>query len=257
MVDWVRQLQSRDASRRDDLDGAWVVGDRTPAHTFTHVFLEHEGRVFLVTVRDRLDPLAVKEFGGALWERASEISEGKPLQILEHLSWGHEFFDSAGIFRQDAHGMFPELAEAGVKLWVAFPMARCEFSGDEDLAEIAAIRRDFVCTIDWYRNIAPKIRLAFENTKTKARTRGKGRGLAAVSTLTREMRLLVGAPGSWLEVENYRHLVCRLSAGHGDQLDLVAGGEKGCQAVSVDEASKRIGVFIVKGDVRALEPLPC
>ncbi|MHB8801040.1 MAG: hypothetical protein ACYDBY_21570 [Thermoanaerobaculia bacterium] len=212
--DWRALIRERQELRVDaSFPTCWLVEERTPAHRFTFILFERESGLFVVAIRDEFrgqDALGLIE---AFRTCGNFSGVEAPIVVLDNVSHYHDRFDSIGILRADAHGLFPRLAEKGIRLCSVFPMARCEFSGDEPLAMVKAMRRDFVCTLDWTRAIAPKILMGVSNSRTKVKSRGKGRVLVALSSLQREVGLLEAASGSWLEIENYEHKVLSLRTG--------------------------------------------
>jgi hypothetical protein len=189
----------------------------------------------------------ISAFVGECRARETEIHGDRAFEVIEGCNSVRPRFDSIGIFSKEVHELYADLVTARLSVLVVFPMARCEFSGDESVKMINAMRRDFICTLDWNRTPAPKILMAMENTHTESRTRGKGRQLALLSTLQREVALLSGAPGSWLEVENYRHAVCCFSASSdSDQIDVRTKVE--IVHVDADEAVKAATSFVSVGD---------
>ncbi len=73
------------------------------------------------------------------------------------------------------------------------------------------MRKEFVSTLDWNRQISPKILMRYDNSKTRAKSIGSKRGLANQTTLFRELQNLIGAEGSFVEVENYQGQLCLIT----------------------------------------------
>lgn len=221
--DWRVLIRERQELRVDpNLPMCWLAEERTPAHRFTYVFFERGGCLFVIAIRDEFHEEGVLALIKSFEASGSLCCTGGPIVVLARVSFYHERFDSIGVLRSDAHGLFPRLAENGIPLYSIFPMARCEFSGDESLEMLRAMRRDFVCTLDWGRAISPKVLMRVSNSRTKVRSRGKGRVLATLSGLRREVGLLKGARDSWLEVENFRHRVLSLRTGADGEIEISA-----------------------------------
>jgi hypothetical protein len=89
------------------------------------------------------------------------------------------------------------------KLTLCVPAHRHEFSGDESLQEFTVMCRETVPIRDLTRPEHPKIVLRFDNPRTKG---GTGRTWVLVSRelLLREIDLLDGVDGAFMEIQNWR-----------------------------------------------------
>lgn len=91
-----------------------------------------------------------------------------------------------------------------------FPAYQCEFRGDENLEEaVLRFKRMLRPTIG-SRPPVPYLRMRFENTRTGGGSMDPSRGFTTHDVLERELGLLEGAPGSFLEFENFRGDVWRV-----------------------------------------------
>lgn len=94
------------------------------------------------------------------------------------------------------------LDEKRGRLTLCMPIYRCEFSGTESVDVFFSLRREIVPTLDWERDIHPKIELRFDNSKTRSGT-GNGYVFAKLATVMREIDNLNGVSNGFVEVKNY------------------------------------------------------
>jgi hypothetical protein len=122
-------------------------------------------------------------------------------------------FSHALLLGAQYHDVFrvrdPGLNEMTVE---TFPIHNSEFAGCETPKEVRVLRRDFVSTVDWSRDISPRIRMRFANPVTKGGSIGKKLGLAKLSVLVREIENLSGVRGGWIEVENFESKRLRIES---------------------------------------------
>ncbi len=89
------------------------------------------------------------------------------------------------------------------KLVLCLPIHKSEFSGTESVEEFYTLRRSVVPTYDWKRSVHPKIKIRFDNARTKGGTVGGKYVFAKYDLVTREIGNLSGADG-FIEIINYR-----------------------------------------------------
>jgi hypothetical protein len=144
----------------------------------------------------------------------------------------------------DAHkAKDPALHEVTYQVFAAY---RCEFSGRETAKELV-LRNKMVDSANIRRQPQPEVRLRYENTKTQGRTLGKGRGIDTPSALFAEIKKLVNAPGSFIEVENYLGEVAAVTW---DRTYLLWKGDVST-SMSPAQVNAWVQVFILYGEARA------
>src|SRR5262249_23332806 len=97
-------------------------------------------------------------------------------------------------------------------LVLCIPIHRCEFSGDETVEEFYTLRRYIVPTLNWRREVCPKIILRFDNPKTQGGTIHDCGVFANYETVVREVDLLNGVPKGFIEIINYKKQVIEISS---------------------------------------------
>ena len=193
---------------------AYRLDDRTPAHSFTTVIAALTGGecCLTMTARDWFDEglaLAILTFVDSAEDR---LTLGEVSQIITGFHHDHHGFDAVMLLGPRAHQAFQTRNERLHSLTLeAFPIFRCEFSGNEPAELVDLIRHHFVSTVDWKREASPQLRLRFHNTRTGVRSTGRELGLARPSTLETQLRQLTDAPGSFIEVGNFLGEQCRVT----------------------------------------------
>ncbi|MEW2588180.1 hypothetical protein [Streptomyces virginiae] len=91
-----------------------------------------------------------------------------------------------------------------------FPAYLCEFRGDESVDEAAMRFKRMLRPTLISRPPVPYLRMRYENTRTGGGSVGHARGFTTPDVLVRELGLLEGAPGSFVEFENLRGEVWRI-----------------------------------------------
>jgi hypothetical protein len=145
-------------------------------------------------------------------ERIASIDRVKPLTILDGFNFGMYSVDCVGVLSPDVAKPFvAECASLGKSTFVAFPMYRCEFTGNEDGETIDMMRHDIVSTLDWRRQPSPVVKMRFRNSLTGVHSTQQQGGYAKLDFLFRQIEEMSGGVESYVEVENYRGNTCRIS----------------------------------------------
>ncbi|MCX4750026.1 hypothetical protein OG455_31675 [Kitasatospora sp. NBC_01287] len=124
---------------------------------------------------------------------------------------GHEF-DTAAVAAPRGHTLHArDNAELHALTYAVFPGWHYEFSGtetdEEALFQVSHPQGLRATSLD--RQPSPFLRMRFDNPRTKGGSSGPDRGLAKPDMLFRELELLEGVPGAFVEFENFRHQVWR------------------------------------------------
>jgi hypothetical protein len=197
----------------DGLPDAWHWSP-APGLDFAAALSADGRHLFQVNARDTYDQNLV----AAILHTARESSP----QLLERsalLSAPQEFrhpgrdFEVIAAARPGVHRYHevqqPELQQV---TWAVFPGYTCEFA-DPNRYSLEDARESFIRFLspaDLSREPVPFLRLWYDNTVTKGGTDGPDGILAAEKTLYREIKLLEGAPGSFVRFENFRGSVFRI-----------------------------------------------
>ncbi|MFE7509916.1 hypothetical protein ACFU8I_01575 [Streptomyces sp. NPDC057540] len=130
-------------------------------------------------------------------------SEARPLTVVPGFSYGTYRFDAVAAASPPVHGYHHGRNEALNEVVSAvFPVYQCEFRGDENLEEAVLRFKRMLRPTVITRQPVPYLRMRYENTRTGGGSVGPSRGFTTHDVLERELRLLEGAPGSFVEFEN-------------------------------------------------------
>lgn len=101
------------------------------------------------------------------------------------------------------------LDERRARLVLCLPVHHSEFTGKEDRATFATMRREVVPTLDWSREPVPRALARFDNPRSGGGT-GDQQMLFRLPTLEREIADLNGVDQGFIEVVNHREEVIEL-----------------------------------------------
>ncbi|OQR63084.1 hypothetical protein B6E66_15705 [Streptomyces maremycinicus] len=133
-----------------------------------------------------------------------------PFTVATGFSYGTYRFDAVAAASPPVHGYHHGRNEAlNEVVSGVFPAYGCEFRGDESLAE-AEVRKGMLRPTLLSRSPVPYLRMRYDNTRTKGGSVGLSRGFTTLDVLLRELVLLEGAPGSFVEFENSSKEVWRV-----------------------------------------------
>jgi hypothetical protein len=212
-INLAEELSEHDPAPYPDIPGAYIYHDQTPSHQFTTVvapILEGEYCVVLSS-RDCFDEGLATTALTFVLNLYSTLYVRKPLIIIEGFSCQGYSFDSVAILSPSAANQYEhENALLNKRVFVAFPIYRCELAGNESNDLIDLIRHDFLPSLDWKRSPCPKVLMSFHNAKTKVSSTGIRPRLTTVQDVLAEIENLFGAEGSWIKLENYRGQRCRI-----------------------------------------------
>ncbi len=126
-----------------------------------------------------------------------------PLTSATGFSYGAYRFDSVVAASPPVHGYHHGRNDALNEVVSAvFPAYQCEFRGDETLEEAVMRFKRMLRPTILSRPPVPYLRMRYENTRTEGGSTGTSRGFTTQDVLLRELELLEGAPGSFVEFEN-------------------------------------------------------
>jgi len=223
------------------LSSAWRWSP-TPRFTFALALNRDGDAAFQVNALESFDEdlvRAVLEFSRL--RGLDVLSRHMPLNIELGFRHADYEFDAVATARPEVHGYHVgrnELLNEFVV--VVFPAFRCEISGTESMDEaLLRFKRALRPTL-LKRDPSPYLRMRYDNTRTGAGSIGPGRGFTTVDVLLREMRLLEGAEGSFVECENVGGNVCRIGW-HGDW---VVQGDSGVERLKGNALEAWTRVFL-------------
>ncbi|WP_151479664.1 hypothetical protein [Streptomyces albicerus] len=209
-----------------------------PGLDFAAALSRDRRHLFQINARDSYDaPLVHAILAAARESDAQILSSDALLRAIPEFNHPGRRFEVLAAARPGVHRyhevQHPELQQV---TWAIFPGYECEFASParyspEDARE-SFIR--FLTPADLGREAVPFLRIRYDNTVTKGGTDGPDGVLAKPETLFRELKLLDGAPGSFVEFENFRGQVFRVEWKGFWELSEVSAG-KGPRRISLDE----------------------
>lgn len=129
--------------------------------------------------------------------------DARPLTVRSGFSYGAYRFDAVAAASPTVHGYHHGRNEALNEVVSAvFPAYGCEFRGDENLEEAVLRFKRMLRPTLMSRLPVPYLRMRYENTRTGSGSVGTSRGFSTQDVLLRELGLLEGAHGSFVEFEN-------------------------------------------------------
>ncbi|MEW1721101.1 hypothetical protein [Streptomyces sp. NPDC093109] len=142
----------------------------------------------------------------------AEESSIKPFVIARGFAAKPYGFDAVVAVPAAVHGYhFGRDNALGTRVTGVFPAYSCEFSGHENLEEAVHRFKRMLHPTVVKRTVSPYLRMRYENTRTRGGSLGAARGFTTTDVLLRELALLEGAAGSFVEWENFRGKVWHVS----------------------------------------------
>ncbi|MFE2354575.1 hypothetical protein [Streptomyces parvulus] len=202
------------------LDYAWRWSPN-PMFTFTAALSTESGHNLQVNVRGRYDEVLVAALlAHARAHDGTFVGQGRPLMAVGGFHHDGTDFDTVGVAAPEVHGYHAtENPELSAVTYAVFPAYASEISGRENEEEAWGRFRKMLQPNKLDRAEMPFVKMRYDNTRTQSMSKGDARGFAPLDTLVRELELLDGAPGSFVEWENRHGAVWRVDS-TGDALEL-------------------------------------
>lgn len=167
---------------------------------------------FQVNCLDSFDEILVRsvlEFSRT--QRLDVVARGAPLATVPGFQCEPYGFDVVASASPVVHGYHAAREDSLNEVVIAvFPAFMCEFSGMETVDEAKSRFKRMLHPSVMSRTPSPYLRMRYENTRTGAGSVGSSRGFTTPDVLLRELRLLEGAPESFVEFENFKGDVWRV-----------------------------------------------
>ncbi|MBZ6101087.1 hypothetical protein [Streptomyces olivaceus] len=198
-----------------------------PMFTFTAA-LSTDGRHNLqVNVRGPYDEgLVTALLTHARAHDGTFVGQGRPLVAVGDFHHEGTPFDTVGVAAPEVHGYHAtENPELSAVTYAVFPAYASEISGRENEEEAWGRFRKMLQPNKLDRTEVPFVKMRYDNTRTQSMSKGDARGFAPLDTLVRELGLLDGAPGGFVEWEN-RHGVVWRADSNSDGLELAHDGAR-------------------------------
>ncbi|MFH8613252.1 barstar family protein [Streptomyces sp. NPDC018029] len=209
------------------MEAAWRWSPN-PMFTFTAAASADRGHLLQVNVRGANDEGLVRAVLAFGRERSPEfVGAAAQLTLLEGFRHEGSHFDAVGVAAPKVHGYHangnPDL---NAVTYALFPAFRIEISGRETEEEAWGRFRRMLQPTKLDRTPVPFVKMRYDNTKTRSHSTGGERGFARYATFSRELGLLEGADGSYVEWENRHGQVRRAEWGGGVCTVTLDGGER-------------------------------
>lgn len=169
--------------------------------------LNQEGtRIHQVNTREFHDEDLVRAvLAFAREHHAGTGDDPRPFEVVTGFSHPGYDFDAVAAIQPATHGYYRgEYDELHDLVVGVFPAYACEFSGNETQDEAFHRFKRMLRAPELNRGPVPFLRMRYDNTRTRGRSEGDLRGFTTTDVLLRELELLEGAPGGFVEYEN-RH----------------------------------------------------
>lgn len=216
-IDLQHELADRAPVPCKVIAGAYIYYDQTPAHEYTTVIAPIVNGDYYLALpsRDFFDEQFATGIFAFVATQSSTLSGAQPLVILEDFAYPGYAFDCIAVLSPFAAKQYEyENETLNQRTFVAFPIYRCELSGNESADLINVIRHDFLSSLDWKRSPIPKILIAFGNKqkkKKKGRCIENGFVLTTFENALAVVDHLAESKSDWLSLENYRGQQCRIT----------------------------------------------
>ncbi|MFJ8189480.1 hypothetical protein ACIQ8D_06785 [Streptomyces sp. NPDC096094] len=182
-----------------------------PMFTFTAALSTDGAHNLQVNVRGPYDEALVSALlAHARAHDDTFVGKGRPLVAIGDFHHDGTEFDTVGVAAAEVHGYHAtENPELSAVTYAVFPAYVSEISGRENEEEAWGRFRKMLQPNKLDRTEVPFVKMRYDNTRTQSMSKGDARGLAPLDTLVRELELLDGAPGSFVEWENRHGAVWR------------------------------------------------
>jgi hypothetical protein len=195
----------------------------TPAHTFFNYFSMKivSDYVVMTIVRDKKDDFLLDSF----LKQVSNIDFGIPKDFVKKsgMTFPNTSMDGFILLPYQYHNEFKTIdEELHKKTIVILPIHHSEFRGDETVDEVNIIRRDFITTIDWTRDITPQVKMRFKNFKSTTGSVGNKLGFAKLKDISSELSKLNNLKDkqSFIELENYKNEFIRIELNNQKEIEI-------------------------------------
>ncbi len=172
-----------------------------------------EGYIIKVSIRGELGVKVIYEFLMSIEKFINADCTNRIVKIA-NIAYKETNFDAMLFIPSQYHTSFSTYSDRLYQKTIdVFPVYSCEFSGDESPDIVKFLRQDIVSTVNWNREISPKIKLRYKNNKTKSGTIEEKLYLDKWNNLLHELNNLQDCTdsSSFIEVENYKNEYIHIS----------------------------------------------
>lgn len=195
----------------------------TPSHKFYYYFNTKiiSNYVVLTVIRDKKDDLLLNFF----LEYISNIDMDVSKSLIKESTppFPNSNMDGFIVLPCLYHNEFKTIdEELHKKTILVLPIHHSEFRGDETIDEVNLLRRDFILTIDWTRDITPQFKMRFKNFKSGTGSVGNKLGFARLKDINTELNKLQNLKDkqSFIELENYKNEFIRIVLNSSKEIEI-------------------------------------
>lgn len=184
----------------------------TPIYNFVDIVhpLPHLDALLYIVARNSFDEKLAQSMISTCELEQQCIDGTKPIQLF-CLSCKTHPFNQIAIVDSACHLRFEADADLHSRTIEAFPVFRGEFSVGDTAEIVRLVRSDFIDTVDWKRDFAPRVWTRFDNKKTGEATTGVDFGLSKIQIIERVLGELADDGHSFIELKNYLGQSCRIT----------------------------------------------
>ena len=200
--------------------GVLKCRDKLPKVTY-HYYVRTGGRG-----EDNQDFLVVSEnleddvFASSILSALPKVQIDSELMLYDIPENGYGFSNLL-LAPSEFHAYFKgRLDDKRKELILCLPIHKSEFSGNESVDEFYLMRRSLIPSLNWKRDVCPKISLRFDNPKTRGGT-GDGYVLAKYDTVLKEIDNIRDVDKGFIEIKNYKDLIAEILSKGGDNYYLI------------------------------------
>jgi hypothetical protein len=227
---------------------AWKLVRKMPTETIQEVvtFDAKETFLFVTSANDGFsDQLAVAILA-TLQRHRDKALAADPLALIDGLEDPRGRFGTLAVLSKSAARKYLEPSLAKITQ-IAFPIYRCELSGDEDAELLKLMIGRYIRILEWNRKPNPVTWMKFVNTKTAIRSINKNLGLAMADDLYEQVSSM-RKTGSFVEVMNFKKQRMRIEADKGRcHVSFDEGGETDRIVVEPRDAVAAARSFLERG----------
>lgn len=206
--------------------------------------------LFQINTRDFFDPELCRET--LLFARAHEsiVLSAASVTVLKNFNPTNYKFDIVVALGPSIHPVHKaDRPDVHRVTYAVFPAFHCELAGDEDDDDLKTLYNKLLKPSDLKRAPNPVVWLKYKIQTTGVRTDGSRRSLYPLQTLMDTVKKLESSPGSFVEFENFQHLVAQV--GWDKNYALSFAGQQ--RSIGLADLQSWIQRFVTQGETSALE----
>jgi len=212
---------------------------------FVAAIAPDERHLYQINTRDFFDAELCREtLVFALENEPTILAKQRSLTVLKGFTPKNFEFETVVALAPRIHPVHkadrPRLHEV---TYAVFPAFECELAGDEDDEDLKYIYNKMLKPSELNRDPNPIVRMKFKIQLSGVRSEGSGRILFPLRTLLETVDKIEGSPDSFIELENFKHVVATIV--WNDRFKLSMDGKS--TSFSSDDLKSWLLRFVIKG----------